>query len=59
VIVIGSIFTRSKNLLEDSMHKAIVEEALEQSASHCRILPATLKENIGDIAALCVAIIGE
>ncbi len=58
VIVIGSIFARSKEYLQASAEAVIREEALAQAASVCRILPAGLGEGIGDIAALSVAITG-
>ncbi len=58
-IVIGSIFTRSENLLRDSMQKTLEKESLYASRSVCRILPAELGEAIGDCAAISVAIIGE
>lgn len=57
-IVIGSIYTRSRELIEPSMKRVIDREALERSAAVCKILPAKLQENIGDIAALCVAEFG-
>ena len=56
-IVIGSVFARSENLLRPAMEKVIEKEALEQSRKICRILPAELGENIGDIAALSVALL--
>ena len=56
-IVIGSIFQRSENLLRPAMEKVIAEETLTQSRNICQILPAELKENIGDIAALSVALL--
>ena len=55
VIVIGSIFARSGNLLIPQMQKAIKKEALSQSAQICKIVPAVLGEKIGDVAALIVA----
>lgn len=55
VIVIGSIFARSGHLLIESMKKEIEKEALPQSGSVCRILPAQLGESIGDYAAIAVA----
>lgn len=54
-IVIGSIYTRSHALLEDSMMQALKKEALPASLANCRILPAALGEALGDIAALSVA----
>ena len=55
-IVIGSIFARCEDLLSEGMNKAINRDALPFAASACRVLPAELGENIGDYAALAVAI---
>ena len=54
-IVIGSIFARSEHLLRPSMERVIAAEALPQSASVCRVVPAQLGEAIGDIASLAIA----
>lgn len=56
-IIIGSIFTRCKDLLLPYAQKVIREEALLQSSKCCEILPAKLEENIGDYAAIATAII--
>ncbi len=56
-IVIGSVFARSENLLRPAMEKVINAETLPQSREICKILPAELGENIGDIAALSVALL--
>ena len=58
VIVIGSVFSRSENLLRKSMEKALRKEALGASVSACRVVGASLGENIGDFAALSVAFEG-
>ncbi len=58
-VVIGSIYARSRELIEPSMNKKLAELALAPSVELCRILPAALGESIGDIAALCVAELGE
>jgi glucokinase len=55
VIVIGSIFTRSKGLLEPFAMEIIKKEALSHSRNVCRIVPAVLGEDLGDYAALSVA----
>lgn len=55
-IVIGSIFCRSGALLIPSMEKTLREEALPLSRKICRIVPAALDEEIGDLAALSVAV---
>ena len=55
-IVIGSIYTRSGDLLKEEMMKAIKKEALTPSLSVVEILPAALGENLGDYAALSLAV---
>lgn len=54
-VVIGSIYQRAEHLLREPVMEAIRREALPIAAGACRILPAKLKENLGDVAALCVA----
>lgn len=54
-IVLGSIFVRSAHLLVKPMEKAIAEESLPLAGKVCRIVPAELEEQIGDIASLSVA----
>ena len=56
-IVIGSIFQRSENLLRPAMEEVIRKETLPQSREICQILPSELGDNIGDIAALSVALL--
>ncbi|GHU98293.1 N-acylmannosamine kinase [Bacteroidia bacterium] len=55
VIVIGSIYVRSRHLLEEHMLQALGHDALPFSAGVCRIVPAALDEHIGDYAALSIA----
>ena len=55
-IVLGGVFMRSHQLLVPAMEKEIKKEALLCSASICKIVPAKLSENVGDIAALSLAI---
>lgn len=54
-IVIGSIYSRDRELFDGIINDMIKKEALPLSAASCRILPAELNENIGDIAALGLA----
>jgi len=54
-IVIGSVYARSEALFAEGMYDVLEKEALRESLSVCRILPAKLGESIGDIAAICVA----
>lgn len=51
-IVIGSIYTRDTALFKEIAEDVIRREALSYAVQACRILPAALTENIGDIAAL-------
>lgn len=37
----------------------VEQEALSESARACRIVPAALHEQIGDVAAICVALTRE
>ena len=55
-IIIGSIFARSRDLLWEYAKKEIESEALSQSVSCCSIVPAALGEQIGDYAAVAVAL---
>jgi len=58
VIVIGSIFARSENLLRKYAEEVIRRESLSLSNKVCRVEPALLGEKIGDVAALSVAMNG-
>ena len=55
LIVIGSIFTRCGELFRTEMQKELEKEALSRSLSACRVAPAALGEDTGDIAALVAA----
>ena len=57
-IVIGSIYARARALLEPAALQVLKEQALPQALEVCRILPAALGENLGDLAALSVAMQG-
>lgn len=59
MVVIGSIFERSENLLRDKMAAAIKREAIAVSTEYCDIVPASFGNKIGDIAALSVAVSGD
>ena len=54
-IVLGSIYLRAGHLIIPSLEKSILEEALPLSRKICRIVPAALDEQIGDLASLSVA----
>ena len=55
IIILGSIYGRTQNFLDPYMYEVILQEAIFQSSAHCKIVPAGLKENIGDYAALSLA----
>lgn len=55
VVVIGSIYTRCEVLLASHSNAVIEREALWHARRVCRIVPAALGEQIGDMASLSVA----
>lgn len=57
LIILGSIFGRTQDLLVPYMNEIIQQEAISDSFKGCRIVPAGLKEDIGDMAALSLAVI--
>lgn len=59
LIILGSIYGRAQELIEPSMTAVIKKEAYFESAAYCKIVPAGLGENIGDIAALSLAILAK
>ena len=56
LIVIGGVFMRSGDLLIPSMKRELKKECLSYSLKACKIVPAKLSENIGDYAAISIAI---
>jgi len=55
IIILGSIFGRVRPLIEPEMWSVIKKEALADAIADCRIVPAGLGENIGNMAALTLA----
>ena len=55
-IVVGGIALRLGDLLLEPARQVMRREALPQSAGVCEVVPAELDENIGDVAALCIAL---
>ena len=55
LIIIGSIYARSQNLLEQKARKFLDKESLVYSSRVCRIVPAGSGEAIGDLASLSIA----
>jgi glucokinase len=58
IIVIGGIFSRRRELLWPEAHEVIKRECLNDSQRVCRVVPSDLGEEIGDYAALAVALNG-
>ncbi|HUW41600.1 MAG TPA: ROK family protein [Rectinemataceae bacterium] len=55
-IVIGGIFARCEALLRPAMERVLERESLSRSRAVCSIVPAALGENVGDYAALALAL---
>lgn len=56
IIVLGSIYTRSGEILETQMRSTLAREALSRPLNQCRIVAAQLGETLGDLAAISIAI---
>jgi len=57
LIILGSIYGRAQNLIEPVMMEIIRKEAYFESVEACKIVPAGLLENVGDMAALSLAVL--
>ena len=55
LIILGSVFLRTQELLSPATLRVIEKEALFRSRRVCSVVPAGLGEEIGDYAALAVA----
>jgi glucokinase len=55
-IIIGSIFTRNRELLVPAMQETLTQESLNAAYRVCQVVPALLGEEIGDYAALATAL---
>jgi len=56
-IVIGSIYARNEMLFKPLIEKVLKKEAIPSALRVCQIKPAALGDEIGDYAALCVALL--
>jgi glucokinase len=54
-IVIGGLAMRMGERLLEPARRTLAREALPHSVAVCEVVPAALGENIGDVAALCIA----
>ncbi|MDP9041182.1 MAG: ROK family protein [Bacteroidota bacterium] len=59
IIILGSIYGRAEGIIEPYMKRIIEKEAIADSYKVCKITPAGLKENLGDVAALSLAVLSE
>lgn len=57
LVVLGALGVRLGDLLIPGARRALDAEALPHVAARARIVPAALGEQIGDVAALCAALI--
>jgi glucokinase len=57
-VAVGGLALRFGDAILEPARAVVQREALAESAAVCRIVPAALGEQIGDIAALCVAMRG-
>lgn len=55
-IVIGSIYARNVELFKPLMERVLAEEALDKALDVCKVVPAQLGEQIGDYAAVSIAL---
>jgi len=56
IIVLGSIYLRAGKFLKDSMMRTLKKETLARSLKACKIVPIGLGEDIGNYAAIAVAV---
>jgi glucokinase len=56
VIIVGGVFMRNYDLFMPMITPIIEKESLTDSYKVCKILPAQIGENIGDYAALAIAL---
>ncbi len=56
IIVLGGIYMRSHEYMDQSMYEVLKEEVIESSLSHVLIKPSKLGEQIGDYASLCASL---
>lgn len=59
IIVVGSMGVRLGDMLFDPARRVIKQEVVPGANAVCEIVPAALGEQIGDYAALCVALEAE
>jgi len=55
-IALGSVYVRCRAFLEPAMRETLAQEALPHALRACEVVPAELGENIGNVAAVTVAL---
>ena len=56
IIVLGSIYSRCNELIDEKMYQALAEECLPHTLKKCKIVPAQLGEDIGNFGAISIAL---
>ena len=56
IVVLGSLYVRARRHLEPALRRELEAEALPELLAACRVVPAELGENIGDLQALAAAL---
>jgi glucokinase len=59
IIVVGGIYFRQHDRLEQSMLEELHKEALPESLARCRVVPSELGEEIADYSGLVAALVGD
>lgn len=57
-IVIGSLYVRCRDLLDQTLLPVLRREALTSSLAACEIVPASLGERTGSFGAVCAGLAG-
>lgn len=57
-IIVGGVFMRNYDLFMSIIESIVKQESLTDAYEVCKILPAKMSENIGDYAALAIAVSG-
>ena len=57
ILVLGSVYARCWDMMFPGIMRELAKEALPQSLADCSIVPAGLGDEIGDYAALSLAIL--
>ena len=56
IIVLGTIYSKSQNIIDTKMYEALKKECLPHTLNKCKIVPIKLGKNIGDYGAISVAL---